>query len=74
MKILLAIGLVLVIAGCKPSQTVTAKLLQSRPDLSMTGNLVTICTFTFSDAFGEHKVERTLPKESACPAKIQVQI
>ncbi len=73
MKIYLAIAL-LAIAGCKPARTVTANFVQSRPDLSLTGNLVTICTFTFSDAFGEHKVEKTLPKDGKCPAKIQVEI
>lgn len=73
MKSLLALLGLTVVAACVPSATVTAKLVDSRAGLSMTGVSTTICTYGYSDAYGDHRIEKTRRKDAVCPATIKVE-
>jgi hypothetical protein len=74
MKSHLAIAIaVLAVTGCMPREIVTAKLVDSRPGLSATGMVNTICSYRFSDVRGDHLVEKTYPKDATCPSTIEVE-
>jgi hypothetical protein len=75
MKSHLAIAItVLALTSCKVTKDlVTAKLVDSRQGSSLTGNENTICTYRYSDARGEHQVEKIREKGATCPSTIEVE-
>ena len=65
---------VLAVTACKvKDERVTAKLVDSRQGSSLTGNENTICTYRYSDARGDHQVEKIRAKGATCSSTIEVE-
>ncbi len=74
MKLHLAIAIALLaVTACMAREIVTAKLVDSRGGVSVTGVSNTICTYRYSDVRGDHQVEKVHAKDATCPSTIEVE-